>query len=245
MNQKYLRGTTNGQDSVYFQATVENISAFIMENCYHDGMILTINGLPLLYATMGTVIQCPDLTFLARELLPVLVPMQLGKAKVPTLQKVSKPQAMMKEPPLPDGNYLYLDGVSNELWEEIIHGAGLTKLRSGYAQREVRLTVHSYQQDGNLAIQFHSWEHSNLEPFASLTLNFPGQREKDCAFIDTKKLGSGILYWLWANQLAEPTGNQTISGYVQYPEYRFNPERLKRIDPVGYAKYGHQRERLR
>ncbi|MFQ8758159.1 MAG: DUF4313 domain-containing protein [Intestinimonas sp.] len=37
--------------------------------------------------------------------------------------------------------------------------------------------------------------------------------------------------------LAIPTGATQRSGYCEYPEYRFRADRLRELDPEGYAEY--------
>ncbi len=52
------------------------------------------------------------------------------------------------------------------------------------ATHPIQLQVTSYL-NGNLAIQMVTWESGDPEPWATLTVNLPGQRQKDHAFIDT------------------------------------------------------------
>ena len=52
------------------------------------------------------------------------------------------------------------------------------------ATHPIQLQVTSYL-NGNLAIQMMTWESGDPEPWATLTVNLPGQRQKDHAFIDT------------------------------------------------------------
>ena len=52
------------------------------------------------------------------------------------------------------------------------------------ATHPIQLQVTSYL-NGNLAIQMVTWESGDPEPWATLTVNLPGQRQKDHDFIDT------------------------------------------------------------
>lgn len=61
--------------------------------------------------------------------------------------------------------------------------------------------------------------------------------EKDCAFLDVNHLGEEIRTWVEKNHLGTPTDRMERSGFVVYPEYRFDPERLKELDDKGYAEY--------
>ena len=82
------------------------------------------------------------------------------------------------------------------------------------ATHPIQLQVTSYL-NGNLAIQMVTWESGDPEPWATLTVNLPGQRQKDHAFI----------------------GRTMQSGFCTYPEYRFRANRLQELDPEGYAGY--------
>ena len=99
----------------------------------------------------------------------------------------------------------------------------------------IQLQVTSYL-NGNLAIQMVTWESGDPEPWATLTVNLPGQRQKDHAFIDTNA-DSEFPTWLIRHGLAIPTGRTMQSGFCTYPEYRFRANRLQELDPEGYAGY--------
>ena len=99
----------------------------------------------------------------------------------------------------------------------------------------IQLKVSAYM-DGNLAIAMHTWENGFAEPWASLTVNLDGERGKDCAFIDTNG-DADFPVWLIRHGLAIPTGATQRSGYCEYPEYRFRADRLRELDPEGYAEY--------
>ena len=74
---------------------------------------------------------------------------------------------------------------------------------------QIMLKVASYM-DGNLAIQMFGLDDGKWEPWNVLTVNLPGSREKDCAFIDTNNNGT---------------------------EFRFRETILREIDPEGYEQY--------
>ena len=90
--------------------------------------------------------------------------------------------------------------------------------------------------NGNLAIQMVTWESGDPEPWATLTVNLPGQRQKNHAFIDTNA-DSEFPTWLIRHGLAIPTGRTMQSGFCTYPEYRFRANRLQELNPEGYAGY--------
>ena len=81
-----------------------------------------------------------------------------------------------------------------------------------------------------------TWESGDPEPWATLTVNLPGQRQKGHAFIDTNA-DSEFPTWLIRHGLAIPTGRTMQSGFCTYPEYRFRANRLQELDPEGYAGY--------
>ena len=103
------------------------------------------------------------------------------------------------------------------------------------ATHPIQLQVTSYL-NGNLAIQMVTWESGDPEPWATLTVNLPGQRQKGHAFIDTNA-DSEFPIWLIRHGLAIPTGRTMQSGFCTYPEYRFRANRLQELDPEGYAGY--------
>ena len=90
--------------------------------------------------------------------------------------------------------------------------------------------------DGNLAIVMLTWENGYAEPWASLTVDLDGERRKDCAFIDING-DADFPVWLIRHGLAIPTGATQRNGYCEYPEYRFRADRLRELDPEGYAEY--------
>lgn len=102
--------------------------------------------------------------------------------------------------------------------------------------RPIQLQITCYL-DGNLAIEMISWESGTPELWNTLTINLPGRRKTNYAFIDTNNNGKDILAWLIRHGLAIATGSFSQSGFCTYPEYRFREERLRKIDPDGYENY--------
>ena len=101
----------------------------------------------------------------------------------------------------------------------------------------MELQVRSYYNGGKLALLLVDWSHGEPEPWGDLSVNLGNAVSKNCAFIDVNNLSSDILSWIEKNRLGSPTGRTEQSGFVAYPEYRFNPERLKELDDRGYAEY--------
>jgi len=111
------------------------------------------------------------------------------------------------------------------------------KLKKYGTTYSIQLTVASYFYGNNLAIEMIDLTDDDPEPWNTLTVNLDGSRDINCAFIDTNNNGNEILAWIIQHGLATPTGHTARSGYIEYPEYRFNPSLLKECDPDGYADY--------
>lgn len=102
---------------------------------------------------------------------------------------------------------------------------------------EMSLSVSYYEINGNLAIAMYVNSDNVWEPWSNLTVNLDPILDKDCAYIDTNNNGEEIIAWIIRNRLAVPTGRIGYSGYCQYPEFRFHPEILQKIDLWGYGEY--------
>lgn len=102
---------------------------------------------------------------------------------------------------------------------------------------EVLFEVHSYDASCNLAVMLYSKVAYGFSPLSRLTVDTGELCSKDCAFIDINNNGPKILDWLADNGLAVPTGRVARSGYVEYPEYKFDAAVLRVLDPEGYAAY--------
>ena len=138
MNQKYLQGISSNMegldDAVFFEATAENISAFLVQHRLAQmSAIGTVDDKSFLTARMGLIDICPDQEFLTKKLLPVYSKIQLGVIPAPPLETVPKEVALAAECPKPDWNYLRWDGYSDEKYRGIINGSALLKL-SHYCQ---------------------------------------------------------------------------------------------------------------
>ena len=70
----------------YFEGTPENIANFIMAYPYKDITITDGADNLILTTRMGFVDTCTDQRFLANELLPALLPRQLGDIEVEPLE---------------------------------------------------------------------------------------------------------------------------------------------------------------
>lgn len=80
----FLYGYVSGEERVYIENSAEQIAAFIMKNRFNHQVRITnyLNILEL--QTMGEFIdRCENKAFLNDELMPVLLPMELGEIEVP------------------------------------------------------------------------------------------------------------------------------------------------------------------
>ena len=76
MNQKYLQGLSSNMESpneaVFFEATPENITAFLMQHQWAQmSAIGTVDDRSFLTARMGLIDTCPDQAYLLQKLLPI------------------------------------------------------------------------------------------------------------------------------------------------------------------------------
>lgn len=242
MNQKYLQGLSSNMespnDAVFFEATPENITAFLLQHQWAQmSAIGTVDSRSFLTAKMGLIDTCPDQTYLSQKLLPVYAKAQMGDIPVPQLKTVSKELALAEECPRPDWNYLRWEGYSDKKYRDILSGKALLELPWQGKKVSLELQVRSYYNGGSLALLLADWSQGEPEPWGDLSVNLGNAVTKNCAFIDVNNLGSDILSWIEKNGLGSPTGRTEQSGFVAYPEYRFNPERLKELDDRGYAEY--------
>lgn len=120
MNQKYLVAYTAGLEndvSLCIKADAMNIAAFLVE--HKDAPLVTMETLGdeyfLLNARLGFLNCCFDQDYLRTELLPVLIPMQLGEIPLPPIEYVSRYEDLPENSaPLPDWNAWRNDGISDE-----------------------------------------------------------------------------------------------------------------------------------
>ncbi len=242
MNQKYLQGLSSDMNSandvVYFEATPENISAFLAR---HQGAqmsaIGTVDDKSFLTTRVGFIDVCPDQQYLTQKLLPVYSKVQMGGIPVPPLKTVPREVALAEDCPRPDWNYLRWEGYSDKKYQDICSGKGLLDLCWHGEKVSLELQVRSYYNAGRLALCLVDWTSGEPEPWDSLTTNLGVPVEKDCAFINVNNLGGGILPWIEENGLGKPTGHSERSGFVEYPEYCFDAERLQELDDYGYQEY--------
>lgn len=225
-------------DAVCFEATPENISAFLMQHRWAQmSAIATMDNRSFLTANTGFIDICPDQEYLIQKLLPVYSKVQMGELPVPELKTVPRELALEEECPEPDWNYLRWDGYSDKKYQSILSGEGLLELFWFDENVSLEVQVRSYYNAGKLALLLVDWTGGEPEEWGALTTHLGLPVQKDCAFVDVNNLGDGILPWIEKSGLGKPTGRKERSGFVEYPEYHFDPKRLQELDDLGYQEY--------
>jgi hypothetical protein len=240
MNQKYLMGmAANGSKAVVFEATAPNVAAFISQNrMAPELLVCTLDYKMFLTARRGMINTCPDQKFLVQELLPALVPMQMGQVQEIPLATVPRESVLDEECPQPDWNYLRWDGYSNEKFEKIMDGSVLLDYEFDGEKIPMELRIGQYEDGGGLALELVSWKEKEPEDWDTITVNLSVPCEKDHAFVDINNSGMPELCeWIEKNGLGKATGRQQRSGFCVYPEYRFDARRLKELERGGCEGY--------
>lgn len=198
MNQTYLQGLASDMDgpdsAVFFEATPENIAAFLMRHqTAEKSAVGAADGRVLLTARMGFIDICPDQEYLTQKLLPLYSKIQVGELSAPPLKTVPKETALAGGCPRPDWNYLRFDGYSDKKYRALASGEAILPLQWYGETISMELQVRSYQDAGKLALLLVDWNDGEPEPWSDLTVNLGCPVEKDCAFIDINDLGPDIL----------------------------------------------------
>lgn len=118
MNQQYLCASTGGLEHNIqhcLKADAANIAAFLVSNQKAPFISVdTLDDLPFLTARYGFVDKCYDQEYLIHELLPVLIPMQMGEIEAPKLVIIIDEANIMNDTlPRPDWNCLKDYGISD------------------------------------------------------------------------------------------------------------------------------------
>ena len=94
---------------------------------------------------------------------------------------------------------------------------------------KIKLGLDNYSSNDNLAIVMYCWDEELKfwDNFATLTVNLEPVDE-DCGYLDVNNLKEAED-WVRENKLGEPTGRVRQSGYVTYPLYKFDLQRIKSI----------------
>jgi hypothetical protein len=101
---------------------------------------------------------------------------------------------------------------------------------------EIQLDVQQYANNDRLAISMITYEDGFPEPYGSLTVNIDAPAPDYCGYLDINNLRNAEKF-VTENGLGEFTGFTTISGYCEYPLYRFNAVKLRELCPEQMEAY--------
>lgn len=96
---------------------------------------------------------------------------------------------------------------------------------------DAMLCMDSYADNGRMYIGLLTFdkEYEFWEPWCDITVNLPMNELTDkecCAFVDINN-DPTLPKFLEQNGLAVPTGRTARSGWVSYPEYRFDMDKVR------------------
>lgn len=85
--------------------------------------------------------------------------------------------------------------------------------------------------NGNLALELICLDKTfNIpEPFSMITKNLEDNLEPNEAYIDTNNC-PWVVDILDSYKLAKPTGEVFLSGFVEYPKYKFNLDKIRKLN---------------
>lgn len=108
-------------------------------------------------------------------------------------------------------------------------------------KQEVELMISAYTMNDNLYVGLKGIEpDGSTHRYADLTVNIPSAPplEPFQAAIDVEHLGQlDAMNFLSESGLANRTGKYLPSGYMVFPVYEFNAEKLAKADPKGFKDY--------
>lgn len=102
----------------------------------------------------------------------------------------------------------------------------------------VQPKINMYANDNNLyvGLDWYDQEYGCWEPYCDVTVNIRKLPFLESA-IDTNNNGDRIIKFLVDQGFGELTSKVQPSGFCIFPVFRFNPEKLKEIDPVMFEEY--------
>ncbi len=108
-------------------------------------------------------------------------------------------------------------------------------------EQEVALMISAYTMNDNIYVGLRAVEpDGSTRRYADLTVNIPSAPalEPFHAAIDIEHLGQlDAMNFLSENGLADHTGKTLPSGYMAFPVYEFDAEKLAKADPEGFKNY--------
>ncbi len=96
-----------------------------------------------------------------------------------------------------------------------------------YPNMTFAFRTHTYAENKNTFIGLLCEEDGFVEPYCNLTVNLSVPLDKDKAFIDVNNIEARLIQYLSENDFISNTGYTKQSGYVLYPLYQLNLEKIK------------------
>lgn len=192
MNQEYLKGIHSemcSRETIIFQATENNIISFLKNSLFGErSEIRTLDGKRFLTTIKGNWIDiCPDRIYLEEKLKPLILAVKEGRKMLLPLKQIKVEQLEGYRPPIPDWNYFFWLGCSDEEYENFRkQKKPKTVMYEAFGEKfPIQLKVDKYSMTGNLAIEMVNWKHRYPSSWAALTVDLNEVCEKDCSYVDT------------------------------------------------------------
>jgi len=114
---------------------------------------------------------------------------------------------------------------------------GTLELQTQYGNTvQVSLSVNTYMNNDSLYVGMTTMEDGFREPYGNVTVNLSYSVPPYCAFVDTNNMPE-LEDFLVRNRIAEFTGLEQQSGFVNFPLYLFHADRLRELCPDGMREY--------
>lgn len=101
---------------------------------------------------------------------------------------------------------------------------------------QVQLEIQQYMNNGCIYVGMNSFDEGYSESYGDLTVNLDGKVPCYCGYLDVNNM-PGIEQFVVDNELGEFTGFTKQSGYVEYPLYWFDRDKLRALCPDGMKMY--------
>lgn len=101
--------------------------------------------------------------------------------------------------------------------------------------QNVSLEINQYMNNDNIYIGL-SLPNEDSEFYGDATVNLSEELPPYCGYLDVDGIPN-IEEFVKENGLGEDTGKTKRSGFVEYPLYIFNPEKLREICPKQVERY--------
>ncbi|MFL0364572.1 MULTISPECIES: hypothetical protein [Pseudobacillus] len=121
---EFLLGYVKGEDTILIHDNPVQISAFILKYHMQNVIITDVFDQQLIATSMGFLMSCSNQEYLAKYLLPVLVPMQRGEKEIPNFEpyviKIELIKQLINNPTLERAEDIQLKLEDYEYEEEML-----------------------------------------------------------------------------------------------------------------------------